>query len=220
MTSDESTEQAIIAAGASTAPRVTPDDIEANIVATEIVKHVSVSGQVLRWAVLTTCSGYSVSGEPSCAVSNENDSQAVGETVAIENARQALWPLMGYALKERLSNKPVDAIPAKPGKKTVVFLKTEHATGDVVSLKASDVVSVAEINDGVAVVKALAAELGEDGEVVNVVRSIGITNTAAGSDVVILIGAGDIGLPAIPRGGDLYVQGIPPDAHKAVADAK
>ena len=90
MTSDESTEQAIIAAGASTAPRVTPDDIDGNIVATEIVKHVSVSGQVLRWAVLTTRSGYSVSGDPSCAVSNENDSHA-------------LWPLMGYAMKERLS---------------------------------------------------------------------------------------------------------------------
>ena len=44
MSSDESTEQAIIAAGASTAPRVTPDDIEANIVATAIVKHVLVIG--------------------------------------------------------------------------------------------------------------------------------------------------------------------------------
>lgn len=105
MTEDQTTEQAIVAAGANVAPRVAPADIEANIVATEIVKHVSVSGQVLRWAVLTTRSGYSVAGEASCSVSNENDRQAIGEAVAIENSKQALWPLMGYALKEKLTAK-------------------------------------------------------------------------------------------------------------------
>ena len=86
-----------------TAPRITPADIEANIASTEIVKHVSTSGQVLRWAVITTKNGYSVAGKPSCAASSANDNQEIGEKIAIDNARSELWPLMGYALKESLS---------------------------------------------------------------------------------------------------------------------
>lgn len=85
-----------------TAPRVTSDDLEANIIHTEIVKHVSHSGQVLRWAVLTTRSGYAVTGQPAVAVSPENDNQDIGESIAIDNAKNALWPLMGYELKCRL----------------------------------------------------------------------------------------------------------------------
>jgi hypothetical protein len=84
------------------APRLTPGDLDANIIHTEIVKHVSVSGQVLRWAVITTKNGFAVTGRPSAAVSSENDNVAIGEKVAIENARQELWPLMGYALKDQL----------------------------------------------------------------------------------------------------------------------
>ena len=87
-----------------TAPRVTPADIDANIVHTEIVKHISPSGQVLRWAVLTTRNGYAVTGRPSASASSANDNAEIGEKVAIENARQELWPLMGYALKEQLHN--------------------------------------------------------------------------------------------------------------------
>lgn len=86
------------------APRVSLADLEANIANTEIVKHVSASGQVLRWAVITTKSGFSVTGDNSCSVSPENDDQELGEKIAIDNARHKLWPLMGYALKEKLSN--------------------------------------------------------------------------------------------------------------------
>lgn len=85
-----------------TAPRVTPEDLESNIEHTEIVKHVAPSGQILRWAVLTTKNGYAVSGRPSAAVSAANDDAAKGEKIAIENARNELWPLMGYQLKEQL----------------------------------------------------------------------------------------------------------------------
>lgn len=95
-------ENEIVAKGL-TAPRITPADIEANIAETEIVKHVSTSGQVLRWAVLTTRNGFSVAGKPSCSASSANDNQEIGEKIAVDNARQELWPLMGYALKERLS---------------------------------------------------------------------------------------------------------------------
>lgn len=101
ITFDLSIEQEIQAKGL-TAPRVTPDDLVANIVDTEIVKHVSRSGQVLRWAILTTRNGFAVAGKPSCAASNENDDAELGEKLAISNATDELWPLMGYTLKERL----------------------------------------------------------------------------------------------------------------------
>ncbi|EMR2651352.1 TPA: hypothetical protein ME558_003575 [Klebsiella pneumoniae] len=98
--SDKDIEQQIKSKGL-TAARVTLDDFKENIVNTEIVKHVSVSGQVLRWAVLTTKNGFAVTGRPSCSASSENDNNEIGEQIAIENAENELWPLMGYALKER-----------------------------------------------------------------------------------------------------------------------
>lgn len=104
-TDDSAIEQEIQAKGL-TAPRVTPTDIAANIADVEFVKHVSKGGQVLRWAVLTTVSGYAVVGNPSVAVSPENDNEEIGQKVALENSTQALWPLMGYELKQRLSNTP------------------------------------------------------------------------------------------------------------------
>lgn len=98
---DQSIEQEIQAKGL-TAPRVTPADIEANIVHTDVVTFVTHSRQVLRWAVLTTRSGFAVTGRPSCSVSPENDDPEIGQRVAIENAKSELWPLMGYALRQRL----------------------------------------------------------------------------------------------------------------------
>ena len=84
------------------APRVTKDDLEANIADTEIICHQSKGGQILRWAIITTQSGYAVVGRPSVAVSPENDDAEMGEKIALANARNELWPLMGYALKQRL----------------------------------------------------------------------------------------------------------------------
>lgn len=85
------------------APRVTLDELKANIAHVEIVKHISVGGQVLRWAVVTARNGFAVTGRPSASVSPENDDQSIGERLAIENATNELWALMGYALKERLA---------------------------------------------------------------------------------------------------------------------
>lgn len=85
------------------APRVSLGELNGNIASTEIVKYVTATGQVLRWAVLNTRCGFSVAGKPSCAASAENDDAEMGEKIAVDNARSELWPLMGYALKERLS---------------------------------------------------------------------------------------------------------------------
>ena len=84
------------------APKITQEQLEQNIKHVEIVKHVSVSGQTLRWAVLTAQNGFAVVGNPSVSVSPENDNQEIGEKIAMENSKQALWPLMGYELKSKL----------------------------------------------------------------------------------------------------------------------
>ena len=91
-----------------TAPRVTPADIETNIVHTDVVTYTTHGRQVLRWAVLTTRSGFAVTGKPSCSVSPENDDAEIGHRVAIENARSELWELMGYELKCRLAREAVE----------------------------------------------------------------------------------------------------------------
>jgi hypothetical protein len=98
---DDGIEQALKAKGKN-GPRVTPADLDANIVSTEIVKHVAPSGQILRWAVLTVQNGFAVTGRPSAAISAENDDAAIGVATAVENARNELWTLMGFELKQRL----------------------------------------------------------------------------------------------------------------------
>lgn len=101
MTTEAQIETEIQARGLK-APRLSPADVDRNIVHAEVVKYVSHSGQVLRWAVLTTRNGFAVTGRPSASVSPENDDAYIGEKVAIENARQEMWPLMGYQLREQL----------------------------------------------------------------------------------------------------------------------
>jgi hypothetical protein len=85
-----------------TAPRITPSDLDAAIDSVDVVKHITPSGSVLRWAVLNLKNGFSVTGKPSAAVSAANDNEEIGRQVAIDNARSELWAYLGYLLKERL----------------------------------------------------------------------------------------------------------------------
>lgn len=118
-TYDAGIEQEIIAKGLI-APRVTPADIEANI-RSEIyftgdkaltiasnVKSEYVEGEritspldLLTFCVLVLRNGFTVTGESACA-SPENFDAEIGRKIARENAKQKLWPLMGYALKQQL----------------------------------------------------------------------------------------------------------------------
>lgn len=45
--------------------------------------------------------GFTVTGESACA-SPENFNAEIGRKIARENAVNKVWPLMGYALKQRL----------------------------------------------------------------------------------------------------------------------
>ena len=99
--SEAETEQKIVAAGLN-APRLSPTALDAEIKSVEYVKHITHSGRVLRWCVINTHCGFTITGSPSATVSPENDNQAIGEEVAYQNARREMWPLLGYALKDRL----------------------------------------------------------------------------------------------------------------------
>ena len=108
---DQQIEQEIQAKGL-TAPRITPADIEANIVS-EHYHNAYESGtecwsgdpgkslDLLTFCVLVLRNGFTVTGESACA-SRENFDAEGGRKIARQNAVQKIWPLLGFALKERL----------------------------------------------------------------------------------------------------------------------
>jgi hypothetical protein len=95
---DQKTEQEIQAKGLN-APRVTLQRIEEVIVAEDY--HVF-PGTTLTVCCLTLANGYTVTGESACA-SPENFDVELGRKIARDNAKQKIWALEGYALRERLA---------------------------------------------------------------------------------------------------------------------
>lgn len=82
-----------------TAPRITPTDIDNTIVSEQYYVFPDTTFTV---CLLTLKSGYTVSGESACA-SPENFDAAIGRKIARENARNKIWALEGYALRNKLS---------------------------------------------------------------------------------------------------------------------
>ena len=110
---DQTIEQEIQAKGL-TAPRITPDDIEANIAS----EHYFTAADGIRGAnnlecergdpltLLTFCvielrNGFTVTGESACA-SPENFDAELGRKIARQKAVEKIWPLMGYELRSKL----------------------------------------------------------------------------------------------------------------------
>ena len=124
-TGDQAIERAIVSAGANVAPRVTPADIEAAIVSEHyftaregvlgmlaadgvppgIYEQANAAPQplgLLTFCVLVLRNGFTVTGESACA-SPENFNPEIGRRIAREKAVSKVWPLLGYALKEKLA---------------------------------------------------------------------------------------------------------------------
>ncbi|MBU9579596.1 hypothetical protein KTE26_14270 [Ralstonia mannitolilytica] len=112
-TDDSAIEQEIQAKG-KTAPRITPQQIEEEIVsehyftAAEAARAIYVSPppsalSLLTFCVLTLRNGFTVTGESACA-SPENFDAEIGRKIARQNAVQKIWPLMGYELRSRLAD--------------------------------------------------------------------------------------------------------------------
>ncbi len=115
---DQTIEQEIQAKGL-TAPRVTPADIDANIVkevyftaadgilgasisTDDISTIINTEHTLLTFCVLTLRNGFTVTGESACA-SPENFDAEIGRKIARQNAAAKIWPLMGYELRSKLA---------------------------------------------------------------------------------------------------------------------
>ena len=79
------------------APRLNPQHIDNTIKKVEFFQLT----EVLTVCVLTLQNGFTLTGESACA-SPENFDKEIGEKVAKENAREKIWVLEGYLLKQKL----------------------------------------------------------------------------------------------------------------------
>jgi len=82
-----------------TAPRLTPDAIDSVIVGEQY--HVF-DGTTLTVCCLELKNGFTVTGE-SASASPQNFDKDIGRKIARENAREKIWPLEGYLLRQRIS---------------------------------------------------------------------------------------------------------------------
>lgn len=81
-----------------TAPRVTPESIDAVI--NDAQYHVF-DGSCLTVCCLTLKNGFTVTGESACA-SPKNFNAELGRKISHQHARDKIWALEGYLLRERL----------------------------------------------------------------------------------------------------------------------
>lgn len=95
--SDEQIEKEIIEKGL-TSPRITPDDIENSIIDEHYYLFPNTTFTI---CLLTLKNGFNVSGESACA-SPKNFDAEIGKKIARDNAKQKIWSLEGYLLKQRL----------------------------------------------------------------------------------------------------------------------
>jgi len=95
--SEEKIEQEIQDKGLN-APRLTPELIDAAILRSAFYVF---PGSMLTVCCLTLKNGFSIVGESACA-SPENFNSDIGEKIAFKNARDKIWALEGYLLKQRL----------------------------------------------------------------------------------------------------------------------
>lgn len=99
MSRDEQAIEAEIQAKGLTAKRITPEMLDAEIAAEDY--HVF-PGSCLTVCALTLGNGFTVTGESACA-SPENFSAEIGRKIARANAREKLWPLLGFRLRDQLT---------------------------------------------------------------------------------------------------------------------
>lgn len=99
MSKDEAKIEAEIQRKGLNAPRLTPDLIDAAIVSEQY--HVF-PGTTMTVCALSLRNGYIVTGE-SAAASPENFDKEIGRKIARDNARNKIWALEGYLLREKLA---------------------------------------------------------------------------------------------------------------------
>ncbi|MEP2782145.1 MAG: Gp49 family protein [Pseudoruegeria sp.] len=81
------------------AKRITPTQLDAEIVSSQY--HVF-EGSCLTICCLTLKNGFTVTGESACA-SPENFNEEIGRKIARSNAREKIWPLLGFRLRDEIT---------------------------------------------------------------------------------------------------------------------
>jgi len=99
MSKDEAKIEAEIQAKGLNAPRLNPQMIDDAIISEQY--HVF-PGTTMTVCALTLRNGYIVTGE-SAAASPENFDREIGRRIARDNARNKIWALEGYLLRERIA---------------------------------------------------------------------------------------------------------------------
>lgn len=99
MIKDEAKIEAEIQAKGLNAPRLNPQMIDDAIASEQY--HVF-PGTTMTVCALTLRNGYIVTGE-SAAASPENFDKEIGRKIARDNARNKIWALEGYLLREKLA---------------------------------------------------------------------------------------------------------------------
>jgi hypothetical protein len=82
------------------APRLSPTDIDNAIKSIEY----HVFNGILTVCCVTLVNGFTVTGESACA-SPANFDQEIGEGIAFTNAKDKIWMLEGYILRQKLFEK-------------------------------------------------------------------------------------------------------------------
>lgn len=85
-----------------TAPRITPAQINAKI---RSAQYYVFPGTTLTVCCLTLANGYHVTGQ-SAAASLVNFDEELGRKIAAADAREKIWALEGYLLREQLTGDP------------------------------------------------------------------------------------------------------------------
>lgn len=85
--------------------RVTQEAIDSRI---KDVSFLRLPGTTVTICNVTLDSGYSVRGESAC-VDQANFNEDVGQTIALRNAKEQLWPLFGFLLAELRFRANLDA---------------------------------------------------------------------------------------------------------------
>lgn len=103
MSNDEAAIESEIQRKGLNAPRLKPEDIDAQIIGEAF--HVF-PGTTLTVCALTLQNGFIVTGE-SAAASIENFDQEIGRKIARDNARAKIWAFEGYTLRNYLSGRAI-----------------------------------------------------------------------------------------------------------------
>lgn len=110
MTPDEATIEEEIVRKGKTAPRLTPQHIDAQIAsevwgrASDLFKNTPTDDALkcLTICVITLKNGFTLVGKSACA-SPENFDLEIGSKIARDDARKQIWALEGYLLRSKLA---------------------------------------------------------------------------------------------------------------------